>query len=86
MLLAAVWVVVVVVVGGGECAACIRFGALLSIFSPAQLLPLLVMCLRIRGCPVVLDIELSVSALYHKTRATAKLLQFFNLNPFFSPK
>ena len=27
-----------------------------------------VMCLRFRGCPVVLDIELSVSARYQKTR------------------
>ena len=26
------------------------------------------MYLRFRGCPVVLDIELSVSAWYHKTR------------------
>ena len=26
------------------------------------------MCLRFRGCPVVLDIELSVRARYHKTR------------------
>ena len=26
------------------------------------------MCLRFRGCPVVLDIELSVSARYQKTR------------------
>ena len=26
------------------------------------------MYLRLRGCPVVLDIELSVSAWYHKTR------------------
>ena len=26
------------------------------------------MCLRFRGCPVVLDIELSVSARHHKTR------------------
>ena len=49
------------------------FGALLfSIFSPAQLLSLLYltcdMCLRFRGCPVVLGIELSVNARYQKTR------------------
>ena len=52
------------------CCACIRFGALFSIFLPAQLLPLLAiyMCLRFRGCPVLLDIELSVSARYQKTR------------------
>ena len=42
------------------------------IFWRAQLLSLLrylvYMYLRFRGCPVVLDIEPSVSALYHKTR------------------
>ena len=48
------------------------FGALLfSIFSPAQLLSLLYltcdMCLRFRGCLVVLDLELSMSARHHKT-------------------
>ena len=60
-----------------SCCACIRFGALFSIFSPAELLPLLVtyMCLRFRGCPIVLDIELSVSARYHKTRVLQRAQQ-----------
>ena len=48
------------------CAACIRFGALFrrqrSFFLYCG------MHLRFRGCPVVLDIELSVSAWYQKTR------------------
>ena len=74
MLLAVVWVVVVVVAGGG-CASCILFSALFSTFSPAQLLPLLViyMCLRFRGCPVVLGIELSVSVRYQKTRVLLRV-------------
>ena len=52
-----------------RCAACVRFGALFS----AQHSFVFLCCdnrmyLRFRGCPVVLDIELSVSARYHKTR------------------
>ena len=40
-----------------------------SIFSPAQLLSLCCdMCLLLRGCPAVLEIELSVNARYQKTR------------------
>ena len=54
------------VVGGG-CAACIRFGALLS--RQRSFFLCCDMCLRFRGCPVVLDIELSVSAQYQETRA-----------------
>ena len=57
-------VVVAVVVVGGGCAACIRFGALLS----RQRSFFLYYCdtyLRFRGCRVVLDIELSVSARYN---------------------
>ena len=65
MLLAVVWVVVVVVVGGG-CAACIRFGALF--FRQHSFFLCCDMCLRFRSCPVVLDIELSVSARFQKTR------------------
>ena len=60
-------VLVVVVVGCDRyCAACIRFGALFSrqrsFFSYCD------MCLRFQGFPVVLDVELSVSAWYQKTR------------------
>ena len=51
------------------CAACVHFGAL---FSGQRRFVFLCcdtrMYLRFRGCPVVLDIELSVSAWYHKTR------------------
>ena len=49
------------------CAACIRFGAL---FSRQRSFCFLYcdMYLRFRGCPVVLDIELSVSAWYQKNR------------------
>ena len=62
------WLAVGVVAGGG-CVACICFGALFSIFSPAQLLPLLVICVSgFGGRRVVLDMELSVNARYHKTR------------------
>ena len=61
------------VAGGGGCAAWIRsFGALFSIFSSQSSFFLYYvmcdMCLRFRGCPAVLDIELSVSARYQKTR------------------
>ena len=60
------------VAGGGGCAAWIRFfGDLFSIFSPQRSFFLYYltcdMCLRFRGCPVVLDIELSVSARCQKT-------------------
>ena len=59
--------------GGGGCAAWIRsFGALFSIFSSQSSFFLYYvmcdMCLRFRGCPAVLDIELSVSARDQKTR------------------
>ena len=37
------------------------------------------MCLRLRGCPVVLDIELSVSARYQKTRALLRARRFLLL-------
>ena len=61
---AVVWMVVVVV--GGGCAACLRFGA---VFSRERSFFLYCrMCLRYWGCPVVLNIELSVSARYQKTR------------------
>ena len=58
---------------GGGCAAWIRFfGDLFSIFSPQPSFFLYYLtcdlCLRFRGCPVVLDIELSVSARHYKTR------------------
>ena len=60
------------VAGGGGCAAWVFFGALFAIFSPQRSFFLYYltcdMCLRFRGCPVVLDIELSVSARYQKTR------------------
>ena len=67
MLLAVVWRVVVVVPLGH-----IRFfGALFSIFSPQRnFVPYYLtcdMCLRFRGCPVELGIELSVSARHQKT-------------------
>ena len=65
VLLAVVWVVVVVVVGGG-CAACIGFGALFS--RQRSFFLYCDMCLRFRGCPVVLHIELSVSARHQRTR------------------
>ena len=60
------------VAGGGGCAAWIRFfGALFSIFSPQRSFVLYYLTcdrrLRFRGCPVVLDIELSVSARHHKS-------------------
>ena len=69
MLLAVVWRVVVVVPLGH-----IRFfGALFSIFSPQRnFVPYYLtcdMCLRFRGCPVELGIELSVSARHQKTRS-----------------
>ena len=56
------------------CAACVRFGALLrgTLFSGQRSFVFLCcdtrMYRRCRGCAVVLDIELSVSAWYHKTR------------------
>ena len=58
--------------GGGGCAAWIRFfGALFSIFSRQRSFFLYYltcdMRLRFRGCAVVLDIELSVSARHQKT-------------------
>ena len=37
------------------------------------------MCLRLRGCRVVLDIELSVSARYQKTRALLRARRFLLL-------
>ena len=50
----------------------IFFGALFSIFSPQRSFFLYCltceMCLRFRGCPVVLGSELSVSARHQKTR------------------
>ena len=49
------------------------FCALISIFSPQRILFLYYltcdMCLRFRGCPAVLGIELSVSARHQKTRS-----------------
>ena len=58
--------------GGGGCAAWVFFGALFAIFSPQRSFFLYYltcdMCLRFRGCPAVLDIELSVSARDQKTR------------------
>ena len=59
------WLVVVVVVGGG-CAACKRLVALFS--RQRSFLLYCDMCLRVRGCPVLFHIELSVSAWCHKTR------------------
>ena len=62
------------VAGGGGCGALIRFpiGAVFSIFSPQRSFFLYYltccMCLRFRGCPAVLDIELSVSERQQKTR------------------
>ena len=63
MLLAVVWVEVVVVVGGG-CAACIGFGTLFLASATFSSSVVPSMCLRFRGCPVVLDVERSVSARY----------------------
>ena len=48
------------------CAACIRLGALVS--RQRSFFLCCDMYLRTRDCPVVLDIELSVSALYQKSR------------------
>ena len=48
------------------CAACIRFGALFS--RQRSFFLYCDMYLRFRGCPVVLDIELSVSPWYQKNR------------------
>ena len=60
------------VASGGGCAAWIRFGALISMFSPQRIFFLYYltcdMCLRFRDCPAVLDIELSVSARHQKAR------------------
>ena len=69
MLLAGVWPVVVAVPLGW-----IRFfSAMFSIFSPQRSFFLYYltcdMCLRCQGCPVVLDIELPVSARHQKTRS-----------------
>ena len=56
------------VAGGGGCGALIRFpiGAVFSIFSPQRSFVLYYLtcdrCLRFRGCPAELGIELSVSA------------------------
>ena len=66
MLLAVVWRVVAAVPLGY-----VFFCALRSIFyfvASAASFSTCDMCLRFRGCPVVLDVELSMSALYHKTR------------------
>ena len=51
----------------------VRFGALYLVLFSGQRSFVLLCCdtrmyRRFRGCPVVLDIELSVSAWYHKTR------------------
>ena len=51
---------------GGGCAACIRFGALSS--RQRSFFLYCDVCLGFRGGPVLLDIELSVSARYRKTR------------------
>ena len=69
------WVVVVVVAGSGGCAAAAQLPCLYtfwcSIFyfiASAASSSTCDMCLRFQGCPVLLDIELSVSARYQKTR------------------
>ena len=74
------------VAGGGGCAAWIRFfGDLFSIFSPQRSFFLYYltcdMCLRFRGCPVVLDIDLSVSARHQKTRVLLCARQLVLLLP-----
>ena len=65
---AVVWVVVVVVVGGG-CVPLV-YVVLLYFLASAALssTAVICVCLRFRGRPVGLDIELSVSARYQKTR------------------
>ena len=66
MLLAVVWRVVAAVPLGY-----VFFCALRSIFyfvASAASFSTCDMCLRFRGCPVVLDVELSVSARHQKTR------------------
>ena len=50
------------------CAACICFSAIFSRHRSLFFLCYCDMYLRFRGCPVVLDIQLSVSAWYQKTR------------------
>ena len=55
------------------CAACVRFGALYDVLFSGESSFVFLCCdtrmyRRFRGCPVVIDIELSVSAWYHKNR------------------
>ena len=66
--------VVVVVAGGGGCAAAVlvvRVYVLVLYFlfsRQRNFFSLPVICVRFRGCPVVLDTGLSVSARYQRTR------------------
>ena len=61
------------VAGGGGCAAWARFfGARFSFPRQRSItlyyLSCIVLCLRFRGCPVAVDIELSASARHQQTR------------------